>query len=137
MGEDCVFRINGNNARIVIGDDVTFTKKCYIYAHEDYMSIKIGRDSMIASRVVVRTSDSHGIYNLSDGNRINLPRPVIIGDHVWLAPDSIVLKGCTIGKGCVIGSNSIVTKSVPDNSLAVGSPTKVVRENNRWTREII
>ena len=100
------------------------------------MSIKIGRDSMLASRIVVRTSDSHGIYNLSDGKRINLPKPVIIGDHVWLAPDSIVLKGVTIGKGCVIGSNSIVTKSVPDNCLAVGLPAKVVRENIRWTREI-
>jgi lipopolysaccharide O-acetyltransferase len=48
------------------------------------------------------------------------------------------MPGVTIGKGCIIGAHSIVNKSIPDYTLAVGSPAKVVKEFNfdlnRWQR---
>lgn len=50
---------------------------------------------------------------------------VTIGAYSYLAPSVMVLPGVTIGKGCVIGAGSIVTRDIPDYSLAFGSPAKV------------
>ena len=54
--------------------------------------------------------------------------PIRIEDHVWLGAGTIVLPGVSIGKYSVIGAGSIVTKSIPEGVLAVGSPCKVLRE---------
>lgn len=54
--------------------------------------------------------------------------PIIIGDDCWFGGNVIVLPGVTIGSGCVIGAGSVVTHSIPANSLAVGNPCKVIRE---------
>lgn len=51
---------------------------------------------------------------------------VIIGDNVFIGAGSIVLPGVTIGNNVVIGANSTVTKDIPDNSLVVGSPAKIM-----------
>jgi acetyltransferase-like isoleucine patch superfamily enzyme len=53
---------------------------------------------------------------------------VIIGRDVWLGARVIVLAGVTIGDGCVIGAGSVVTRSLPPNSIAVGAPARVVGE---------
>jgi len=50
-----------------------------------------------------------------------------IGDDVWLGYGVVVLDGVKIGSGAVIGANSVVTKDVPENAVAVGSPAKVIR----------
>ena len=55
--------------------------------------------------------------------------PVIIGNNVWIGGGAIILPGVTIGDNVVIGAGSIVTKSIPDNVIAVGSPCRVVRRN--------
>lgn len=53
---------------------------------------------------------------------------IIIEDDVWIGANSVVLDGVTIGKGCVIGAGSIVTKSIPPYSVAVGNPCRVIKE---------
>lgn len=127
--------MEGNNIEIQIGDGTTFSHTCHFCIQEDNMSVTIGKDCMFANRIIVRTSDSHGIYNLDGNERINLPKPVTIGNHVWIAPNTLILKGVTIGDGSIIGSNSVVTKNIPDNCLAVGQPARIVKENIKWTRE--
>ena len=59
--------------------------------------IVFGRDVMIGRNVVVYDSDHHQILNEA-GEVTNRPEPVIIGDHVWLATNALVLKGVTIGE---------------------------------------
>lgn len=54
-------------------------------------------------------------------------KPIVINDNVWIGERSRICKGVTIGKNCVIGANSIVTKDIPDNCIAVGNPAKVVK----------
>ena len=56
--------------------------------------------------------------------------PISIGDDCWIGGNSVICPGVTIGKGCVIGAGSVVTKDIPDNSLAVGNPAKVIRKLN-------
>lgn len=55
-------------------------------------------------------------------------KPIEIGDNCWFGGSVIVLPGAKIGSGCVIGAGSVVTRSIPDNCLAVGNPCRVVRE---------
>lgn len=55
-------------------------------------------------------------------------KPITIGDGTWIAGNVVVNGGVTIGKRCVIGSGSVVTRDIPDDSLAVGNPAKVVRK---------
>lgn len=82
---------------------------------------------------MIRTSFM--IYNIQTGKRMNYAKNVSIGEHVWIAPEAKIMKGCTIGDGAIISSNAVVTKDVPRKSLAVGIPAKVVKENVSWKRD--
>lgn len=99
------------------------------------MSIEIGEDCMFSNHIIIRTSDSHAIYSNETNKRINPAKPIRIGNHVWIAPGSEVMKGVVVGDGCIIGSQTMVTKDVPANCLVVGRPARVVKANIRWTRE--
>lgn len=63
--------------------------------------------------------------------------PVTVGSHSWIGGDVVITPGVTIGENCVIGAGSVVTKDIPDNSIAVGNPCKVIRQINDKDREYI
>ena len=136
IGKGCSFWAEGNNIRIYVGNHTTFTLKVHVNAQEDNSQILIGDDCMFSNTIIIRTSDSHPIYN-SDNIRINPAKSINIGEHVWIAPNTKIMKGVTIGSGSIIGSDTIVTKDLPSNILAVGHPAKVVKTDVRWTRESI
>ena len=54
--------------------------------------------------------------------------PVRIGAGSWIGTNSVVLPGVTIGKHVAIGAGSVVTTDLPDNSVAVGSPARVIQQ---------
>ena len=68
-----------------------------------------------------------------------IAKPITIGENTWFGANVTVLPGVTVGKNCVVGAGSLVTRDVPDNSLVLGSPGRVVRtlENNEdaWERK--
>ncbi|MBF7996198.1 acyltransferase [Rahnella laticis] len=123
----------GQGCSVVIGDQVTCTNGCYISTAEN-TSVLIGDDCMIASGNEIRTDDGHPIFDIASGKRINISRSIKIGEHVWLAAKSIVLSGSSIGNGSVIGLGSIVKSTIPNNSIAVGVPAKVIKKNIAWER---
>lgn len=53
--------------------------------------------------------------------------PITVGDNVWIGAGVQVMPGGTIGSNVVIGGGSVVVKDIPDNSVAVGNPCKVIR----------
>ncbi|VEN72806.1 Acetyltransferase [Candidatus Desulfarcum epimagneticum] len=89
------------------------------------MEIVIGDNCMIAGNAYIADSDWHDIHNRISAGR---PRPVDIGDNVWIGDGAIVCKGVSIGANSVIGAGSVVTHSVPPNAVAAGNPAKVVRK---------
>ena len=121
--------ILGDNSSIYIG------KNCII-GHESYLSAKEGRalivkDNCSLSRnVKVMTSDGHPIYQ--NNKVINNAIDITLDNNVWVADNVTILKGSNIGANSVLGINSTVTKSVPSNSIAVGNPAKVVKQNIFW-----
>lgn len=55
-------------------------------------------------------------------------RPITVGDNVWIGAGVHVMPGVHIGNNVVIGGGSVVVKDIPDNSMAVGNPCRVIRE---------
>lgn len=135
MGHGCSIWCEGNGIEVTIGERCTFTHDTQLCAQEDGSVIEIGADCMFSHHINVRTSDSHLIYNTETNERLNKAKNICIGNHVWIAPEAKIMKGVNIGDGAIIGSNSIVTKDVPECSLAVGMPAKVVKTDVSWSRE--
>lgn len=122
------------DAVIEIGDN-TRINGASIHATE---RIAIGKNCLIASNVTIIDSDGHGIYPSERGSSNPVSLPVIIDDNVWIGINSIILKGVRIGTNAVIGAGSVVTKSIPSNSVAAGNPARVVRtfDDRRNGRDI-
>lgn len=137
VGEKCSFWMEGNNIKIEIGAGTTFTHTVHFCAQEDNSVIMVGEDCMFSNTITVRTSDSHPIYDLRTHERINFAKNVIVGSHVWVAPNTKIMKGAKIGDNSIVGSNTMVNNEIPCNCLAVGTPCKVVKSNVSWTRERI
>ena len=87
--------------------------------------LTIGRTCSISAGVQIYTHDSVR-WALSGGAAPYEKAPVVIGDHCYVGPMSIVTMGVTIGRHCLIGANSIVNKDLPDYSIAFGSTCRIV-----------
>lgn len=99
--------------------------------------VTIGEHALLARNVYI-SDNSHAFENVIDPimlQGIDKPAPVSIGRHSWLGQNVCVLPGVTIGEHCVIGANSVVNRSIPDFSVAVGAPARVVKRYNRGSRE--
>jgi acetyltransferase-like isoleucine patch superfamily enzyme len=86
--------------------------------------IHIGENCLIGTFCTIIDDDFHGIL---DRDAPPPPEPLILEDNVWLGGRVTVLKGVTIGRDSVIGAGSVVTKSVPPRSVAVGMPARVIK----------
>jgi acetyltransferase-like isoleucine patch superfamily enzyme/coenzyme F420-reducing hydrogenase beta subunit len=94
----------------------------------------IGNGFLCGRHFAMHDSDFHRIINVGDRQHINRPKAfkVVIGDHVWCGEGVRIMKDVNIGSGSIIGAGALVTKSVPENSLAVGVPAKVIKSNVTW-----
>lgn len=129
---------DGNNQKkLFIGDS------CYFCNRNTFLcggEINIEKNVLIASDVCV-VSENHSIDPLSDIPFKDQPLKfgnVSIGEGSWIGEKVIILPDVNIGKKCVIGAGSVVTKSIPDFSIAVGNPAKVIKrydiETKMWQR---
>lgn len=114
----------------------------YYFTLLNASKVYIGDNVLFASHVLV-TSENHGVDPESElayvDQRLSASS-VSIGDGCWIGEKVCILPGVTIGKKCIIGAGSVVTKSIPDYSIAVGNPAKVIKKYNfnthRWEKEI-
>ncbi len=126
----CITKWGGGeifNPQLVIEDKVIVNKNVHIGCIN---RITIGKDTIIGSNVLI-TDYSHGDkeYDLAPSNRpLYSKGTVVIGKNVWIGENACILPDVTIGDNCIIGAGSIVTKSIPDNSIAVGNPARVVKQ---------
>lgn len=113
------------DAEIIIGDYCLISPGVRISAAK---SIHIGNNCMFAANVIISDSDWHGIYNRIRPFRCT--KSVVIESNVWLGERVIVNKGVTIGENTVVGAGSVVTKSIPANSVAAGNPARIIKTIN-------
>jgi lipopolysaccharide O-acetyltransferase len=119
---------------LIIGKNVQLNDYVHIAAMG---KVVIGDNVLMASKIFI--SDlNHGNYSNTNQDSPLIPpyqrnlsaAPVIIEDNVWLGEFVTVLSGVTIGKGTIVGANSLVSKNLPPNVIAVGSPAKPIKKFN-------
>lgn len=91
-------------ALVEIGDRVMFGPGVSIYAATHETEVQTRRDD------------------------IEYAKGVVIGDDCWIGGKTVILPGVRIGKGCTIGASSVVSRDIPDWSVAMGTPARVVKE---------
>jgi acetyltransferase-like isoleucine patch superfamily enzyme len=97
--------------------------------------IVLGEYVLLARNVYI-SDHAHAFKNVEDpimSQGLTGIAPVSIGARTWLGQNVVVLPGVTIGQHCIIGANSVVNSSIPDFSVAVGSPARVVKQYNSGT----
>lgn len=93
----------------------------------DVAKIKIGDNCQMAPNVAIYTA-GHPIHPVSRNSAYEYGKEVTIGDNVWLGGNTVVCPGVRIGNNVVIGAGSVVTKDIPDWSIATGNPCRVIRQ---------
>ncbi len=99
----------------------------------DVARVKIGDYCQMAPNVAIYTA-GHPIHPDTRNSAFEYGKEVTIGDNVWLGGNTVVCPGVHIGNNVVIGAGSVVTKDIPDWSIAAGNPCRVIRtitENDR------
>lgn len=142
-------------AKLLVGDDSYFRGECYFnrtgatvkIGARTYCAgilncaenIEIGDDVLISSGGMITDHQSHALNfadrrndvrdymgGVKDWSKVPVS-PVRIEDKVWIGFQVIILAGVTIGEGAVVGAGSVVTRSIPRYTLAVGNPAKVIK----------
>jgi acetyltransferase-like isoleucine patch superfamily enzyme len=129
VGEKCLVSRNtklstGYTGFVKIGNQTIIGENCIIHGPG---GIEIGDNVLISDAVLINA----GLHVYSDKNKTVLSQGITtkgikIGNDVWLGTGVLVKDGVTIGNGCVVGAGSVVSESLPDYSVALGMPAKVV-----------
>ena len=93
----------------------------------DDTHVYVGNNVLFAPNVILATA-GHPIDPTLRASDYQFNMPIRIGNNVWLGAGVIVMPGVTIGDNSVVGAGSVVTKDIPPNVVAFGTPCKVVRE---------
>lgn len=96
------FTIIDGSGDISIGDFCTVSAGVHIYSHDNV------KQTLSSGKIPIERS------------------PVTIGNNVYIAPNAVITKGITIGNSCVIGAGAFINRNIPDNSIVIGQPGKVV-----------
>lgn len=119
----------GKAGKLVIGENFSITAETSIVA---FSEIQFGSNCLLSWDILIMDTDFHKLKD-GLGNIVNSPRPIIIGDKVWIGCRCTVLKGSIIPNNCVIGAGSIVNRQLErDNCIYAGSPCKIIKENISW-----
>ncbi|RYU90221.1 acyltransferase [Mucilaginibacter terrigena] len=105
----------GKNCRLI---NVMFSTEPYLVTIGDHVS---------ATLVKFETHDG-GVWCFRDKEpEIDIVKPIIVGNNVYIGYGALILPGVTIGDNVVIGANAVVSRDIPANSVAVGAPAKVIK----------
>lgn len=119
----------GKEGKLVLGSRFVVTAESSIVAHH---SVEIGDDCLFSWDILLMDTDFHEMKN-ETGAVMNAPKPVKIGNKVWIGCRVLILKGTEIPDGCVIGANSSVSKKLEmENSLYVGQPCRLSKSGISW-----
>jgi acetyltransferase-like isoleucine patch superfamily enzyme len=153
VGQYCY--LDGQTSFLRLGDDVHLARSCTLRAGERGITIydgagintrtyvdgnggvEVGRNALLSPGVQV-ISGNH-VFDRTDvpiRNQGTAYGKVTIGEDCWLGTNVIVLPGVTIGRGSVVGAGAVVTGDLPDLSIALGVPARVVGRRGAAGRKV-
>ena len=119
-------------SNIKVGDGTYIGRFCHIYATS---LINIGRKVIMADKVYI----SDNLHGYEDINKPVIDQPIMqtmdvsIGEGSCIG-ENVFIIGTVIGRHCIIGANAVVTKNIPDHSIAIGVPAKITKRFNFETK---
>lgn len=114
----CVYGWN-----ILLGNHVYFNVLCTIL---DCGRVQIGHHTMIGPSVQIYTAEHHLKAEMRNQG-LEVAKPILVEDNVWIGGGAILLPGVTIGRNAVIGAGAVVSRDVPANTVVAGNPARVIR----------
>jgi carbonic anhydrase/acetyltransferase-like protein (isoleucine patch superfamily) len=123
VSRGCV--LSAKDGSLTIGPRVNLGARCILYAST---KLEIGADTMLAADCYI----GGGRYNARGRldipiSRQQLPRSgTVIGEDCWIGAGAVVVDGVRIGRGSVVGAGAVVTRSLPDYSIAAGIPARII-----------
>lgn len=148
IDDNCVLDGRGaGEAGLVLEDQVLVNRNCMLLAKKGPIRVayraSIGANSVIVSTAGVTIGRgalfAGGCYLSAGSYEVDNPLPFIdqegtsagpisIGDNVWLATRVTVLDGVTVGANSVVGAHALVSRDIPEGSVAVGIPARTIRK---------
>jgi maltose O-acetyltransferase len=132
---DSSFKFNGQGTifygagKIKIGKNSYIGRNCALSAAKG-TTITIGENCAISHYVFMYSGSRVSVQDFSKLPHKQIYGDITIGDNCWIGKGVFIVHGVRIGKNCVVGANSVVTKDIPDYSIAAGSPAKVIKTIN-------
>ncbi|MCR5592009.1 MAG: acyltransferase [Lachnospiraceae bacterium] len=126
---------------LTIGSGLSMNENCVINACDSH-GIYIGNNLLLAPDVYIRAGNHD--YTFSEepfqkrghcAKRVEKDGElysIVIEDNVWIGRGASILSGAYIGKGSVIGAGSVVKEKIPEYSIVIGNPAKVVSDRRKY-----
>lgn len=125
----------GRGTQIIVDGELILG--CNFYCNADCIinagkKVEFGNDALLGWNVTVIDGDGHAMLHSEQ----EMPRyeEIFIGNHVWLAANSSVLKGSLIGNDTVVAYGGIVSKRIEQPNVIIGGQNKVLRTNSNWRK---
>lgn len=110
----------GSNCRLI---NVSFSTEPYLITIGNHVS---------ATQVRFETHDG-GVWVFRDKNpELDIVKPIKVGNNVYIGFGAVILPGVSIGDNAVIGAYAVVTKDVPENTVSVGIPARVIKNVDEY-----
>ncbi|WP_303837456.1 DapH/DapD/GlmU-related protein [Ruminococcus flavefaciens] len=110
---------------------------------QGYKIITIGKDVVISRDAMLLTHDYsietalHSIGKGSNDRHIHINNPIYIGNNSFIGAKAALLPGTTIGDNCIVGACCVVKGNIPDNSVVVGNPCRIIGSTSDLGRRLL
>jgi len=112
----------------------------HLYGRIDWSTepwiITLGNNVHITDGVHFITHDGGTLLYRKKVEDLEITKPITVGNDVYIGTNAILLPGVTIGNNVVIGAGAVVSKDIPDNSVAVGVPAKVIKTADEYLEKL-
>jgi maltose O-acetyltransferase len=120
-------RVSGSRTRLTIGRGTFLNRECFI---EAVAPVEIGRDCQFGPQVMILTSH-HARTPLGRIEQKATPRPVVIGDRVWVGARAVIVPGVRIGDDVAIAAGAVVTRDCLQDGVYAGVPARLIKAAER------
>lgn len=112
-----------------------YTSPLGMFGSEPWM-ITIGDNVYITDGVRFITHDGGTLPLRQEVPDLEITKPIVLGDNIFIGVRSIILPGVHIGNRCIVAAGAVVAKDIPDNSVAGGVPARVIKSTDEYLEKL-